>query len=111
MMMISEITGGTRDWEIAVKGTSSIFFMYPIILILDAVAWGCTSLWIVNVLVDGYILFLLYNIAYHCMGGKKWAVLAVIMLSAVFLLFVYGSDHRIAWLALKNPAAAITCLI
>jgi hypothetical protein len=110
-MMISEITGGTRDWEIAVKGTSSIFFMYPIILILDAIAWGCTSLWIVNVLVDGYILFLLYNIAYHCMGGKKWAVLAVIMLSAIFLLFVYGSGHRIAWLALKNPAAAIACFI
>ena len=29
MMLVSEITGGDRDWEIAVKGIASIYFVYP----------------------------------------------------------------------------------
>ena len=33
MMLVSEITGGERDWEIAVKGIASIFFIYPLALI------------------------------------------------------------------------------
>jgi hypothetical protein len=110
MMMFAEVTGGNRDWELAVKGTSSIFFMYPAVLILDALAFNCASLWAINLLVDGYVLFLLYNIAYHCMKGKKWAVLSVIALAAVFLVMIYGSDYRISWLALKNTAAALSCL-
>ncbi len=38
MMMVSEITGGERDWEIAIKGLASIFFIYPAILVLNALA-------------------------------------------------------------------------
>jgi hypothetical protein len=110
LMMFSEITGGNREWEVAVKGTASIFFLYPVILIMDALAFNCASLWIINIIVDGYVLFLLYNIALHCMNGKKWAVLAIIGLAAVMLLMIYGSDYRIGWLALKNPAAAVSCL-
>ncbi|MDR3208401.1 MAG: hypothetical protein LBT45_00970 [Rickettsiales bacterium] len=110
MMMFAEITGGNRDWELAVKGTSSIFFMYPVILILDALAFNCTSLWAINLLVDGYVLFLLYNIAKHCMKGKKWAVLSVIALAAIFLIMIYNSEYKIRWLAMKNPAAAVACL-
>ena len=34
LMLIAEITGGERDWEIAIKGLASVFFMYPVILIL-----------------------------------------------------------------------------
>ena len=36
LMLISEITGGERDWEIAIKGLASVFFMYPVILILNS---------------------------------------------------------------------------
>jgi hypothetical protein len=110
MMMFAEITGGNRDWELAVKGTSSIFFMYPVILIVDALAFNCASLWVANVAVDGYVLFLLYNIAYHCMKGKKWAVLSVIGLAAAFLILLYNSEYKIGWLALKNPSAAMACI-
>jgi hypothetical protein len=111
MMLFSEITGGNRDWEIAVKGVSSIFFIYPVILVAGALARGCVSLWVINILVDGYVLFLLYNIAYHCMGGKKWAVLACIGAAAAFLLTIYLSDYRVMWLAVKNPSAALDCLV
>ena len=38
MMMVSEITGGDRDWEIAVKGVASMFFVYPLALILNVLA-------------------------------------------------------------------------
>jgi len=110
MMLTSEITGGSRDWELAVKGVSSIFFIYPVVLILNSLAWGCTSLWFIGLLVDGYVLFLLYNVAYHCMGGKKRLVLSVIMILAALLLMAYISEYSIVWLALKNPSAAIACL-
>ena len=39
MMLVSEITGGERDWEIAVKGIASIFFVYPLALLLNTLAF------------------------------------------------------------------------
>ena len=52
MMLVSEITGGERDWEIAIKGLASIFFIYPVILVLNALAFNCTSMWVISLLVD-----------------------------------------------------------
>ena len=44
LMLVSEITGGERDWEIAIKGLASIMFVYPLILVLNALACNCTTL-------------------------------------------------------------------
>jgi len=110
MMMFSEIAGGSRDWELAVKGVSSIFFMYPVILVLDSLAFNCSSLWLISAIVDGYILFLLYNIAHHCMGGKKWRVAAVISMLCLVLCIMYASDYSAVWLSIKNHAAAEVCI-
>ncbi|MDR1826431.1 MAG: hypothetical protein LBQ49_01940 [Rickettsiales bacterium] len=110
MMMFSEIAGGSRDWELAVKGVSSIFFMYPVILVLDSFAFNCTSLILISILVDGYVLFLLYNIAYHCMDGKKWIVLGIIAAALVVMVMVYASDYSFSWLAAKNYDAALACI-
>ncbi len=111
LMLVSEITGGERDWEIAIKGLASIFFIYPVILILNALAFNCTSLWIISILVDAYILFLFYNISLYCMRGKKGNVLIVIGILALFMITVYISDFRIGWFMLKNTGAALACLL
>lgn len=111
MMFVSEITGGDRDWEIAVKGIASIFFVYPMALILNNLAFDCTSMWMISVFVDLYMLFLLYNIAVYCMHGKKISVLFVLMVGAVFLACMYMSDYRNVWFLAKNIPAALTCLV
>jgi hypothetical protein len=111
MMLVSEVTGGERDWEIAVKGIASIFFVYPLALILDALAFDCTSMWLISVVVDLYMLFLLYNIAVYCMHGKKVSVLFVLMVCAVFLACLYMSDYRTLWFMVKNIPATLTCLM
>ena len=110
MMLFSEIAGGTRDWELAVKGISSIFFMYPVILVINSLAFSCWSLWMISMIVDGYILFLLYNIAIHCMHADKKKVTIIIAAAAALLLLLYFSGFDgTAWLALKNPSAAAGC--
>lgn len=111
MMMVSEITGGERDWEIAVKGLASVFFIYPVILILNALAWNCTTLWIVSILVDAYVLFLLYNIGVYCMKGNKVKVIMVISAFAIFAITIYATDYRLGWFMLKNTGAALKCLV
>ena len=111
MMLVSEITGGDRDWEIAVKGIASIFFVYPLALILNTVAFDCTSMWLISVIVDSYMLFLLYNIAVYCLHGKKVSVLFVLMVCAVFLACLYMSDYRNVWFMVKNIPATLTCLM
>lgn len=111
MMLVSEITGGERDWEIAVKGLASIFFMYPAILVLNALAFNCTSMWIISLLVDAYILFLFYNISLYCMRGKRSSVILVIGILALFVLTVYATDYRIGWFMLKNTSATLACLL
>jgi len=111
LMLVSEITGGERDWEIAVKGLASVFFIYPVILVMNSLAWNCMSLWIVSAVVDGYVLFLLYNIAVYCMKGNKTRVLLVIGAFALFVLTVYLTDYRLGWFMLKNTGAALKCLM
>ena len=110
MMLVSEVTGGERDWEIAIKGLASIFFIYPVILVLNALAFNCTSIWIISLLVDIYILFLFYNISLYCMRGKKANVILVIGILALFMLTVYATDYRIGWFMLKNNPVAHMCL-
>lgn len=111
MMLVSEITGGERDWEIAIKGLASVFFIYPVILVLNALAFNCVSIWVISLLVDIYILFLFYNISLYCMRGKKASVLLVIAILALFMITVYATDYRIGWFMLKNTSATLTCLI
>ncbi|MBR2012501.1 MAG: hypothetical protein IKA08_04555 [Alphaproteobacteria bacterium] len=110
MMLVSEITGGERDWEIAIKGLASVFFMYPVILGLNALAFNCVSMWVISILVDAYVLFLFYNIALYCMRGKRGNVLLVIGIIALFLLTVYATDYRMGWFVIKNNSAAFACL-
>lgn len=109
MMLVSEITMGDRDWEIAVKGIASIFFVYPMALILNTLAFDCRSIWLISVLTDLYMLFLLYNIAVYCLHGKKISVIFVLMVGAVFLAGIYLSDYRTLWFLVKNIPATLTC--
>ncbi len=111
LMLVSEITGGERDWEIAIKGLASVFFIYPAILVLNALAFNCTSMWIVSVIVDAYVLFLFYNISVYAMHGKKNSVIAVIAILALFMIMVYISDYRVGWFMLKNTGATLSCLM
>ncbi len=111
LMLVSEITGGERDWEIAIKGLASIFFVYPLVLAINALAFNCTSMWIISVLVDAYVLFLFYNISLYCMRGKRGYVMAVIAILALFLITVYATDYRIGWFMLKNTSATLSCLL
>lgn len=111
MMLVSEITGGERDWEIAIKGLASIFFIYPVILVMNALAFNCTSMWIVSIVMDAYILFLFYNIALYCMRGKRVNVIIVIGILALFMITVYASDYRLGWFYLKNAGATLECLM
>ena len=111
MMLVSEITGGERDWEIAIKGLASIFFIYPVILVLNALAFNCTSMWIISIICDAYILFLFYNIALYCMRGRRAAVIVIIGIFALFMLTVYLTNYHIGWFLLKNTGAALSCLL
>ena len=111
LMLVSEMTGGERDWEIAIKGLASIFFIYPVILVLNAVAFNCLSMWIISIIGDLYVLFLFYNIALYCMRGRRVAVAVVVGIFAIFMLTVYLTNYRIGWFLLKNTSAALSCLI
>ena len=111
MMLVSEVTGGDRDWEISVKGIASMFFIYPMAMILNALAFDCTSLWFISALVDIYMLFLLYNVAVYCLHGRRVSVLFVIMVCAIFLTCLYMSDYRNVWFMVKNIPATMTCFM
>ena len=110
MMLVSEITGGERDWEIAVKGIASIFFVYPLALLLNALAFDCTSIWAISLATDLYMLFLLYYIAVYCLHGKRISVMFVLMVAAAFLGCMYMSDYRHVWFLIKNIPAGLSCL-
>ncbi|MDR0741571.1 MAG: hypothetical protein LBF28_02250 [Rickettsiales bacterium] len=111
LMLVSEITGGERDWEIAIKGLASVFFIYPAILVVNALAFNCASLWTVSIIVDAYILFLFYNISLYCLKGKRHNVMIVIGILTLFIIMVYVTDYRVGWFMLKNTSATLACLL
>ena len=111
MMLVSEITGGERDWEVSVKGIASIFFIYPLALILNALAFDCTSIWVISLLTDLYMAFLLYNIAVYCLHGKKVSVLFVVIVGLILLSCMYMSDYRNVWLSIKNVSVISSCVM
>jgi len=111
MMLVSEITGGERDWEISVKGIASIFFIYSLAVILNALAFDCTSIWVVSLLTDLYMAFLLYHIAVYCMHGNRVSVLFVVAACLVLLCCVYTSDYRNIWFLIKNTSATLSCFM
>ena len=110
-MLISEITDGERDWEIAIKSLASVFFVYPVILVLNSCAWNCWSMWVISLFIDAWILYILYCIAVYSMRGLKFNVMLVIGILAVFILTVYITDYRISWFMLKNAGATLACLL
>ncbi|MFQ6739365.1 MAG: YIP1 family protein [Alphaproteobacteria bacterium] len=111
LMFVSEITGGERDWEIAIKGLASVFFIYPAILVFNALAFNCWSVWMISILADAWILFLFYNIVVYCMHAKRNSALIVCGIVALFLIMVYCTDYHVGWLMLKNQSATLACLI
>lgn len=111
LMLVSEITGGERDWEIAIKGLASIFFLYPVILVLNSLAFNCWSMWVISILMDAWVLFLFYNISVYCMRGNKTNVTLVIGIFALFMITVYATDYRTGWFMLKNTSATLSCLL
>lgn len=111
LMLFSEITGGERDWEISIKSLASVFFIYPIILIVNALAFNCTSVLFISILVDAYVLFLVYNIGMYCMKGKRKKVLITTGIISLFIFVIYLTDLKIGWLMLKNTGATLECLI
>ena len=111
LMLISEITGGERDWEIAIKGLASVFFMYPVILALNSLAFNCWSMWVISLFVDAWLLYMLYCLAVYCMHGNKTNVIIIISVLALFIFTVYVSDYRVGWFMLKNASATLSCLL
>lgn len=110
MMLIAEVTHGDRDFETALKGLASIFFLYPVMLVLYALAFNCTSIWIISLALDAYVLFLLYNIGVYCLNGRKMNVKVVTLLFGLLLAMIYATDYRIAWFLMKNATATLSCL-
>lgn len=111
MMLVAEITGGERDWEIAIKGLASVFFIYPVVLVLNALAFNCSSMWIISILVDTYLIFLFYNMATYCMRCSKGAAVMIICIIVLFLVTVYATDYRVGWFMLKNTSATLACML
>ncbi|MCL2369349.1 MAG: hypothetical protein FWC83_01590 [Alphaproteobacteria bacterium] len=111
LMLVSEITGGERDWEIAIKGLASVFFIYPVILVLNTLAFNCWSLWVISAIIDAYVLFLIYNIAIYCMRGSQVRVGIVVGAFALFVATIYMTDYRFGWFMIKNTSAALQCLM
>ena len=111
LMLISELTGGERDWEIAIKGLASVFFLYPVILVLNSLAFNCWSMWTISLLVDAWILYMVYCLSVYCMHGNRLNVLLVIGILAVFMATVYVTDYRIGLFMLKNAGATLSCLL
>jgi len=109
MMLFAELSNGERDWEIVVKSVASLFFVYPLMLICNTLAFSCASLWAVTIIMDLYVLFLFYNIAVYCLHAKKVQVLFVLSVIAILLMCLYMSNYRHFWFIIKNIHASIDC--
>ena len=103
MLMFSYLTKGDMDFEMGVKSVASCIFMYPVAYTIYHLSGFYFILWLSSLLIDLYIMFLIYTATTHCLNADKTTAKAVFGIFAIMILVVHVSNDKYAYLTLKNP--------
>jgi hypothetical protein len=103
LMLFSYLSKGEMDFEIALKSVAACMFMFPVAYAAYHLAFGYWTLYYLSLVIDLYIVFLIYTAVIYSMKGESGLSKIIFGAAAAFLLIVHWSGSVPAYLMLKNP--------
>lgn len=104
MMFFSYLTKGEMQFETAVKAVASCIFMYPLAYAAYHLAMAYWMLLFFSLMIDLYIVFLIYTATTHCLKGEPGISRIIFGIFAAFVVVLHFSSAGVFYVANKNPS-------
>ena len=103
-MFFSYLTKGEMNFEMAVKSVAACIFMYPLAYTAYNIAFAYWMLFFFSLMVDLYIVFLIYTATTHCLKGEAGTSRIIFGIFAAFVVVLHFSNAGSFYVANKNPS-------
>ena len=103
MLFFSYLAKGEMNFETALKAVASCIFMYPLSYVAYHIAFSYWILFFFSLVIDLYIVFLIYTATTYCLKGEKGISNVIFSIFAIFVVVIHFSNSGAMYVATKNP--------
>ncbi len=103
MLFFSYLAKGEMNFETALKAVASCIFMYPLSYIAYHIAFSYWILFFFSLMIDLYIVFLIYTATTYCLKGEQGISNVIFSIFALFITIIHFSSSGEMYIANKNP--------
>ena len=103
MLFFSYLAKGEMNFETAMKAVASCIFMYPLAYVAYQIAFSFWFLFFFSLVIDLYIVFLIYTATTYCLKGEQGISKVVFSIFAIFTIMIHFSNSGAVYIATKNP--------
>ena len=106
-LFFAYLAKGEMDFEKSFKAVASCIFMYPLAFTAYHLAFAYPVLFFLSLMIDLYLVFLMYNIVIYALKGKEGVAQVVFGIFAAFVVILHFSDAADGYLMTKNSDIVI----
>lgn len=103
MLFFSYLAKGEMNFETSMKAVASCIFMYPLCYVAYHIAFSYWILFCFSLILDLYILFLIYTATTYCLKGEQGISKVIFGIFAIFIVVLHFSASGAVYIATKNP--------
>ena len=103
MLFFSYLAKGEMNFETSMKAVASCIFMYPLAYVAYHVAFSYYILFFFSLMIDLYIVFLIYTATTYCLKGEKGIANVIFSIFTLFIIAIHFSNSGAMYVATKNP--------
>ncbi len=103
MLFFSYLSKGEMNFETSLKAVASCIFMYPLSYVAYHIAFSYWILFLFSLLIDLYIVFLIYVATTYCLKGEKGISNVIFSIFALFIIAIHFSNSGAMYISNKNP--------
>ena len=106
MLFFSYLAKGEMNFETSMKAVASCIFMYPLAFVAYQIAFSYYILFFFSLVIDLYIVFLLYTATTSCLKGEENLAKVLWGICAAFVIILHFSANGALSVSNKNPRVA-----
>jgi len=106
-LFFAYLAKGEMDFEKSFKAVASCIFMYPLAFTAYHLAFAYPVLFFLSIMIDLYLVFLMYNIVIYALKGNSNIAHMVFGIAAAFIVILHFSDAADGYLMSKNKDVVI----
>ncbi len=107
MLFFSHLAKGEMNFETSMKAVASCIFMYPLSYVAYQIAFSYWILFFFSLVIDLYIVFLIYTATTYCLKGDKGISKIIFGIFAAFIVMLHFSKSGAVYITTKNTSVAV----